>query len=124
MSSPPASTVMSDLATFAMDAHGGLDRWRRFKTVSAHLLQGGAPWGLKGQDGKLNDVHVTVDLRTESASHWPFVGRIYQPVLVVCGSDDTMLPDRNTYFISSIQTQATARCSSIRNASSITSRSS
>ncbi|HZA54224.1 MAG TPA: hypothetical protein VE616_08245 [Candidatus Udaeobacter sp.] len=32
---------MSDLATLAMDAHGGLAHWRRFKTVSAHLVQGG-----------------------------------------------------------------------------------
>ncbi len=38
---------MNDLATFAMDAHGGLDRWRRLKTVSARLLQGGVLWTLK-----------------------------------------------------------------------------
>jgi hypothetical protein len=64
---------MSDLATLAMDAHGGLDRWRKLKTVSARLLQSGALWKLKGQDGTLNDVHLTVDLRREWASHWPFV---------------------------------------------------
>ena len=34
-----------------MDAHGGLDRWRQMKTVSARLLQGGVLWGLKGKDG-------------------------------------------------------------------------
>jgi len=27
------------------------------------------------------------------------LGKINQPVLVVCGSDDTMLPDRNAYFL-------------------------
>ena len=64
---------MSDLATIAMDAHGGLDRWRRLKTVSARLIQGGVLWKLKGQDGVLDDVHLTVDLRKEWASHWPFV---------------------------------------------------
>lgn len=63
---------MNDLAKLAMDAHGGLDRWRQLKTVSARLLQGGVLWGLKGKDGTLNDVHVTVDLRKEWASHWPF----------------------------------------------------
>jgi len=63
---------MSDLATFAMDAHGGLDRWRRLETVSARLLQDGVLWKLKGQDGVLRDVHVTVDLRKEWASHRPF----------------------------------------------------
>jgi hypothetical protein len=63
---------MTDLATLAMDAHGGLDRWRKLKTVSARLLQDGVLWKLKGQDGVLRDVHVTVDLRKEWASHRPF----------------------------------------------------
>jgi hypothetical protein len=63
---------MSDLATLAINAHGGLDRWRRFKTLSAHLLQSGVLWKLKGQDGVLDDVHLTVDLRKEWASHRPF----------------------------------------------------
>ncbi len=63
---------MSDLATFAMDAHGGLDRWRKLNRVSARLLQDGVLWKLKGQDGVLRDVHVTVDLRREWASHRPF----------------------------------------------------
>jgi hypothetical protein len=63
---------MSDLATFAMDAHGGLDRWRKLKIVSARLLQDGVLWKLNGQDGTLRDVHITVDLRKEWASHWPF----------------------------------------------------
>ena len=63
---------MSDLATLAINAHGGLDRWRRFKTVSAHLVQGGVLWKVKGQDGVLDDVHLTVDLDKEWASHRPF----------------------------------------------------
>ena len=63
---------MTDLTTFAMDAHGGLDRWRQLKTVSARLVQGGVLWQLKGQNGVLDDVHVTVDLRKEWASHRPF----------------------------------------------------
>ena len=36
----PEQGQLSDLATVAINAHGGLDRWRRFKTVSAHLVQG------------------------------------------------------------------------------------
>jgi hypothetical protein len=63
---------MNELAKSAMDAHGGLDRWRPLKTVSARLVQGGVLWALKGTDGILNDVHVTADLRKEWASHWPF----------------------------------------------------
>jgi hypothetical protein len=63
---------MTDLAIRAMDAHGGLERWRQLKTISARLLQGGVLWKLKGQEGVLDDVHVTVDLRQEWASHRPF----------------------------------------------------
>jgi hypothetical protein len=63
---------MNDLAKSAMDAHGGLERWRQLKTVTSRLVQGGVLWGLKGKDGILNDVHVTADLRKEWASHWPF----------------------------------------------------
>jgi hypothetical protein len=54
---------MSDLATFAMDAHGGLDRWRKLKTISARLVQGGVLWKLKGQEAVL---------RKEWTSHCPF----------------------------------------------------
>jgi hypothetical protein len=83
---------MSDLATLAMDAHGGLDRWRKLKTVSARLLQDGVLWKLKGQDGVLHDVRLTVDLRTEWASHAPF-GQpnrrsSFQPDRVAIETDD------------------------------------
>jgi hypothetical protein len=63
---------MSDLATLAMDAHGGVERWLRLKTFSARLLQDGVLWKLKGHDGVLRDVRLTVDLRREWASHRPF----------------------------------------------------
>lgn len=63
---------MSGLARLAMDAHGGLERWRQPSSVSAHLLGGGALWGLKGKDGVLNDVRLRVDLHREWASYWPF----------------------------------------------------
>lgn len=65
---------MSSLAKLTMDAHGGLDRWQQFKSVSARLLNGGALWALKHQEGVLDDVHVRVDLRKEWVSHWPFTG--------------------------------------------------
>jgi hypothetical protein len=68
----PEQRHLSDLATLAISAHGGLDRWRRFKTVSAHLVQGGVLWNVKEQDGVLDDVHLTVDLDREWASHRPF----------------------------------------------------
>ena len=67
-----SKVVEQDLAQFAIEAHGGLERWNRFSTISAHLIQGGELWGLKGKAGVLDDVTVTVDLRNEKSSHWPF----------------------------------------------------
>jgi hypothetical protein len=34
---------MHELAEFAIQAHGGLVRWKSFRTVSADLIQGGTP---------------------------------------------------------------------------------
>ena len=63
---------MNELAKLAIDAHGGLDRWKRFSTLSVHGINGGLLWGAKGKAGVLDDVTITVDLRNEKASHWPF----------------------------------------------------
>lgn len=43
-----------------IDAHGGIDRWRQFESVSAHLRNGGVLWPLKRQQGVLDDVNVHV----------------------------------------------------------------
>ena len=58
---------MSDLLNRAVAAHGGLDRFSQFKTVSAYMVSGGALWSVKGQAGGLN-MHVTVDLYQEHTS--------------------------------------------------------
>lgn len=63
---------MKDLATFAMDAHGGLDRWSQLTRVHAHLVNGGALWALKGHHDALTRIDVTADLRRQWASHSPF----------------------------------------------------
>ena len=63
---------MDELAKLAIDAHGGLDRWKRFSTLSVHGINGGLLWGAKGKAGVLDDVTITVDLRNEKVSHWPF----------------------------------------------------
>lgn len=63
---------MDKLAAEIIEAHGGLDHWKSFAALSAHLIQGGALWGLKGKAGLLDDTQVTIDLRSERASHAPF----------------------------------------------------
>ncbi len=63
---------MTSLLTTVLEAHGGLARWNRFSTMTAHLVQGGALWALKGKAGLLDEVDVTVGLRDEWAAHAPF----------------------------------------------------
>ena len=64
---------MHSLVQLTIDAHGGLERWRRFAHASAHLRTGGVLWPLKHQQGVLDDVDVRVDLRRQWASHSPFL---------------------------------------------------
>lgn len=65
---------MSDLLHRAIAAHGGLDRFNQFKTVSAHLVLGGRMWALKGQEAVMSNarIRVTVDLHRGYASLAPF----------------------------------------------------
>jgi hypothetical protein len=72
---------MTHLAELAINAHGGLKRWRELSRVSAHQLTGGVLWAMKGQEGIINDVYVTVELHREWASHAPFLGADCRSVL-------------------------------------------
>lgn len=63
---------MNALAQKIIDAHGGLNTWNAFTSLTAHLRQDGALWHLKGHGGKLDETNVTVGLRDEWASHHPF----------------------------------------------------
>jgi hypothetical protein len=63
---------MNDLLETAIEAYGGLERWSQLENVSARLIQGGVLWPLKGQEGVLDDVHVTASLHEQRESHRPF----------------------------------------------------
>jgi hypothetical protein len=63
---------MSNLLETVLEAHGGLDRWSELDSISARLVQGGALWTLKGQQGVLDDVFVRASLHQERESHHPF----------------------------------------------------
>lgn len=82
---------MDKLASEIIDAHGGLAQWKSFSSLTAHLIQGGALWTLKGKAGLLDDTSVTIDLRRERASHAPFGDAsrksIFTPALVELRSD-------------------------------------
>src|SRR5580704_8341800 len=70
---PTSEIEMNKLSEFAIKAHGGLDRWKAFRTVSADLIQGGVLWALKGKAGLIDNVNVKVSLTRQWASHSPFL---------------------------------------------------
>jgi len=54
---------MNELLDQVVAAYGGREQWEQLRTITAHQVVGGALWGLKQQDGILNDATVTVRLR-------------------------------------------------------------
>jgi len=62
---------MNELLKLAIKAQGGLDQWRQFYTVSAHLIVGGVLWGMKGHEGTIEQVDVKVNLLEQKTSHIP-----------------------------------------------------
>ena len=93
---------MNDLLALAVAAHGGLDRFNQFKTVSAHFVLGGRLWVLKGWDRVLSNtrLRVTVDLHREYASIAPFKllnqRTAFTPERVAVETDDGMVVEERT----------------------------
>ena len=56
---------MSTLLEKAVQAHGGLDNWKTFGSVSAGLDIGGAIWHLKGLPDMFKDIELTASLREQ-----------------------------------------------------------
>jgi hypothetical protein len=63
---------MTDLLNAVLDAHGGLQRWRKFTLVEATIVSGGKLWGIKGQPQDPEPRRITVTLQREWASVQPF----------------------------------------------------
>ncbi len=63
---------MHDLKQHVIEAHGGIERFRRFSFLTATLHQFGILWDLKGKPDTLTHADVRVNLRKEEVSHWPF----------------------------------------------------
>jgi hypothetical protein len=55
-----------------LEKHGGLAHWREFKSLSAHVSIGGPLWTIKGWEGGLTDVTVTIDTRVEHTTFESF----------------------------------------------------
>jgi len=63
---------MNKLLARIVEAHGGLDRWRRFNRVEATIVTGGAFWGMKNLTQDQDPRRMTVSLHQERASVAPF----------------------------------------------------
>jgi hypothetical protein len=56
---------MIDLLMLAVDAHGGLARWNRFKTLNARMSMEGALWQAKGHLTEMKDLRVEARLQEQ-----------------------------------------------------------
>ncbi|SCK32045.1 hypothetical protein VAR608DRAFT_2774 [Variovorax sp. HW608] len=63
---------MNDLLQQVLKAHGGLDRWNQFSSVTAQLSTGGGLWALKGLIQDAAPRQMTVSTQEEFASVTPF----------------------------------------------------
>jgi len=70
-----------DLAKFASEAHGGLERWNGFTTLSAHLIQGSVLWASEGKAGVLADGRLGApNPRTQSDFRQPVSLKCYYQI--------------------------------------------
>ena len=56
---------MTELLDIAVQAHGGLERWRQIRSIRVAASITGAIWFVKGQGDALKDVVLTVETRSE-----------------------------------------------------------
>ncbi|OBC15396.1 hypothetical protein A5784_03010 [Mycobacterium sp. 852013-50091_SCH5140682] len=63
---------MTDLLTTTLRAYGGLERWRQLTSVTARKRFGGAIWDIKQVPGIVDDGHITVWIKDQRTSLWPF----------------------------------------------------
>lgn len=59
---------MSNLLDIAVDAHGGLERWNRIRTIGVDVSVGGALWGSKGQAGVFQDGRYEAETHAQRAT--------------------------------------------------------
>lgn len=64
---------MSDLLELAVAAHGGWERWRQARKLTARISVAGAMWHLKGWAGVLSDVAVAIDPHRQHVEFSPFI---------------------------------------------------
>ena len=63
---------MNELLASIVEAHGGLDRWKRCNRVTATIVTGGALWGMKNLTQDQDPRRMSVSLHEEVSSVAPF----------------------------------------------------
>lgn len=63
---------MNELLATAIEAHGGLERWRRIKAFTAELSITGAIWHFKGQPDIVRQVTLQASTREQQVRLTPF----------------------------------------------------
>ena len=66
--------ITKDLLTSALDAHGGLSRWREIEVFRLKVSIGGGLWRLKGLPDGLRDVTLGVQAHRPIVMITPFGG--------------------------------------------------
>lgn len=79
---------MNELRDLIFDAHGGLERWNKVKTIDADISIAGALWARKGWPDALKAVHVIAAAREQWISYQPFTSPDRRSV---CRPDHTMI---------------------------------
>jgi hypothetical protein len=64
---------MCELRDFVIDAHGGLERWNKVKTIEGDMSITGGLWARKGWPDALKNVHVTAAAGNQWISYRPFI---------------------------------------------------
>jgi hypothetical protein len=93
---------MNDLLQLALVAHGGLDRWKKVKSVKVAASITGAIWYVKGKGDFLNNVVLTAETRNERLTV-DFPGQnkraIFEPERVVIETEDgTIVPTKRRVY--------------------------
>jgi hypothetical protein len=83
---------MSELRDLVIDAHGGIERWNKVKTIEGDMSITGALWARKGWPDALKGVHVTADARDQWISYRPFTG---EDLRSSCTPDQTVIETRD-----------------------------
>ncbi len=65
---------MSELRDLVIDAHGGIARWNKVKTIEGDMSITGGLWARKGWPMALKNVHVTAAAEKQWISYQPFIG--------------------------------------------------